>query len=153
MCGAEAQWSDRDSPRGIAGKSLPAWRHSFAHRDKGGSAFCEGPRALGFPLRKACVTRLEAPASGGGALDGPSGIGCRNEADAVDRAGRHAQPAPGAQGFDHRVHLLGRPDDRIHRAGVDAQGAADAARFVDERRLQRLFFAAAGIQSGRLPPE
>ena len=46
--------------------------------------------------------------------------------DAVDGAGRDAQLAAGAQRRQHRVHALRRADDRVDRARVDAQRAADA---------------------------
>jgi len=69
--------------------------------------------------------------------------------DAVHRAHRQAQLAAGAVGLDHGVHALGRADDRVHRAGLDAQRAADARGFLDvddaarrlvaERRVERQF--------------
>ena len=59
------------------------------------------------------------------------------ERDAVDRAGRDAQLAAGAPRRDHRVHELRGADDRVHRAGLDALGAADADRLVDDRDLRR----------------
>ena len=41
---------------------------------------------------------------------------------------------------------LARADDAVDRAGLDAQGAADAPGFVDARQPQRAFAAAVGIQ-------
>ena len=55
----------------------------------------------------------------------------RNHVDAIDRAGLHAQVTAGALAGDNRVHLLGRPEDRVHRAGLDALGAADALVLAD----------------------
>jgi hypothetical protein len=51
--------------------------------------------------------------------------------DAVHRARRNAQIATGALAFDHGVHVLGRAEDRVHRAGLDAQRAADAGLLID----------------------
>src|SRR5260370_29488603 len=45
--------------------------------------------------------------------------------------------ATGAQVGHHGMHELGCADDRAHRAGLDAQSAADAARLVDERHAAR----------------
>jgi hypothetical protein len=39
------------------------------------------------------------------------------------------------------VYQALRADDGIHRAGVDAQGAADAAAFVDQRYGKSFFHA------------
>jgi len=49
-----------------------------------------------------------------------------SQLDAIDRAGRQAALATVALGCDDGVHLLGSAHDRIHRAGLDAQRAADA---------------------------
>lgn len=57
----------------------------------------------------------------------------RQHADAIHRAGRDAQFAAGAQRCDDGVHQLGCAGNRIHRAGLCAQRAADAEIFVDER--------------------
>ena len=63
--------------------------------------------------------------------------------DAVDRAHRHAQLAAGAQRVDHGVHALGRADDAVDRAGLDAQRAADAPGLVDHRQPARALDAVA----------
>ncbi len=47
--------------------------------------------------------------------------------DAIDRTGRDAELAARAQRREHRVHALGGADDRVDRAGLAAQRAADAA--------------------------
>src|SRR6201982_3123143 len=65
--------------------------------------------------------------------------GARHHRDAVDRAGRDAQLAAGAQREHHGVHLPLRTDDRIDRAGWQAAGAADAGLFVDLRYQLRPF--------------
>ena len=54
-------------------------------------------------------------------------------ADAVDRAWRHAQLAADAVAFDHSVHQPGCADDRVERARLDAQRAADAKLLRDYR--------------------
>ncbi|AJK47331.1 hypothetical protein BGL_1c28530 [Burkholderia plantarii] len=65
----------------------------------------------------------------------------RNQGDAVDRARRHAEIAAGAERGHHRMHLLRRTDDRIHRAGLHAERAADAELFVDHGEQARVFLA------------
>jgi hypothetical protein len=47
---------------------------------------------------------------------------------------------------DHGVHSPGRTEDAIDRAGLDAQRAADARAFVDQREPQRPFGAVRGVQ-------
>jgi len=44
------------------------------------------------------------------------------------------------------MHLLGCARDRIHRAGLQAQGAADTTLFVDESDGLGFFHAVFGIQ-------
>src|SRR5262245_33295981 len=69
----------------------------------------------------------------GGLLERRAPVAARGgHVDAVDRAGRQAQPAAYAPRLDHGVHEALRADDRVDRTGVDAAGAADAARFVDQ---------------------
>src|SRR2546428_9438727 len=51
------------------------------------------------------------------------------------------------------MHELGCADDRVHRAGLDAQGAADAARLVDDRHAARLLDAVARIEGLRFAAE
>src|SRR5262249_38313989 len=53
----------------------------------------------------------------------------------------------------HRVHQLRRADDRIHRAGADAQRAADAARLVYQRDAARSLDAVPRVERLRFPAE
>jgi hypothetical protein len=59
---------------------------------------------------------------------------------AIHRAGQQAQRAADAPGLHHGVHQPLRADDGVDRARGDAARAADAARLVNERR----FFALHG---------
>ncbi len=77
------------------------------------------------------------------------GLGA-NHRDAVDGAGRQAQIAAGALGFDDRVHPFRGAEDRVHRAGLDAQRAADTGGFVDDGHPAGLFFPVFRIQRQRL---
>jgi hypothetical protein len=52
------------------------------------------------------------------------------------QAGTHSSQ-PVHCGVDHGVHQLGRADDAVHRAGLDAQRAADAPGFVDDGQRAR----------------
>ena len=52
--------------------------------------------------------------------------------NAIDRAGGHAQIAARALGDDHCVHLFGGAENGIHRAGLNAFGAADAFGLANE---------------------
>ena len=70
----------------------------------------------------------------------------RDERDAIDRAWGHAQLASRAERRQNGVHSLRRADDRIGRAGVDAQRAADTGGFVDAGDLQRAGFTACAIE-------
>jgi hypothetical protein len=60
--------------------------------------------------------------------------------------GCHAQVAAGAQVGQDGVHQLGRADDGVDRAGLDAQRAADAQRFVDIGDRARPLQAVDGIE-------
>src|SRR5205814_1438515 len=71
--------------------------------------------------------------------------------DAVDRAGSHAQLAPGTQREEHRMHLLVGAKDGVDRARWQAPGAADAGVFVDLRHQQRTLDAVGRIQGQRWP--
>ena len=84
---------------------------------------------------------------------GPAGAraGGRHQRDAVHRARGHAQLAAGAQLGDHGVHPLRRADDAIHRAGLDAQRAADTPALVDHRQQARAFAAMRRVQRQRRP--
>src|SRR6185503_5589904 len=79
--------------------------------------------------------------------------GYGDQLDAIDRARRHAQLAPGAPRGDHGVHELRGAHDRVDRARLDALGAADARLLVDARDRGRGGRADAGIQRDRLTPE
>ena len=68
------------------------------------------------------------------------------QADAVHRAHRHAQLAAGAVGLDHGVHQFVAAEDGIGRAGLDAQGAADAPGFVDDGHGARAFDAMGRVE-------
>src|SRR5471032_2580846 len=57
--------------------------------------------------------------------------------DAIHRARRHAQVTTGAFIDDNGVHQLRRADNRIHRAGLYALGAADAFGLADVGNLRR----------------
>ncbi|MNZ71099.1 hypothetical protein D3C78_894540 [compost metagenome] len=57
--------------------------------------------------------------------------------DAVHRARCHAEVATGALINDHRVHQLGRADDGIDRAGLNALGATNALGLADIGDLRR----------------
>ncbi len=82
------------------------------------------------------------------AAGGQSGVGQRFHAYAIDRAGRQAQGAAGAPVFDDGVHALGNTGDRVHRAGLNAQGAADAQGRVDHGALARAFRSAGWVERG-----
>src|SRR3990167_4419984 len=83
-------------------------------------------------FRNSFLSESSAPLRAAGIRCGP-GTRRRDEGDAVHGAGRQAELAAGAVCGDHRVHESLRARDRVHRAGVDAARAADAARFVDQR--------------------
>ena len=57
----------------------------------------------------------------------------RDHLDAINRARRYAQLAPGAECGNNRMHLLASTDDRIDRTRWQALGAANAGDFVDLR--------------------
>ncbi len=111
------------------------------------------PVAAAIGLTRACP-----------ACDGTPGLPAgaarrgRLEVDAVDRTDRQAQLAAGAIVGDHGVHALGRADDAVDRARLDAQGAADAGRLVDPgqgarslqcRTLDRAASAARPVSAAR----
>ncbi|MNY11673.1 hypothetical protein D3C86_1447150 [compost metagenome] len=73
----------------------------------------------------------------------------RNHVDAVHRARCHAEITAGAPVGQHGVHLLGCAGDGIDRAGLYAERAANAARFVDTRHGPRLLHAVLGVQRTR----
>ena len=65
--------------------------------------------------------------------------------DAIHRASRQTQLAAGAQRRDHRMHVLGSANDRIHRASLDALGATDAVGFHNPGHLRWLVRAACAV--------
>ena len=83
----------------------------------------------------------------------PSRCACAHvdQGDAVHRAGQRAQLAAGALRADHRVHGLGRTDDAVDRAGLDAQRAADAPASSISGKLQRAFAAVGRVQRSHGP--
>src|SRR5437868_1925862 len=81
-------------------------------------------RMLAIFARKACAPRLVTRARQVRLRK----LRNRHERDAIDRAGRKAELAPGAPARDHGMHQLRRPDDRVDGAGEDALLATDADR-------------------------
>jgi len=107
-----------------------------------GGTLCRARRP---PLRRSvsaagCVRVLDAP--------GATGWSHR---DAIDRAGRDAQFASGAQRGKHRMHALGGADDCVDGTRVDAQRAADAPGFVDAGDCKGRRRAERWIERGRGP--
>ena len=51
------------------------------------------------------------------------------------------------------MHLLGRPENGIHRTGLDAQGTADAGLLVDDCHRLRFFDAPFGIWGQWIAPQ
>ena len=68
------------------------------------------------------------------------------QADAINRAYRNAQLAPGTPGFNHRVHHLVAAHDGVYRTGLDAQRAANAPGFVNDGHGARPFNTVGWIQ-------
>ena len=73
----------------------------------------------------------------------------RNHADAIDRAGWHAQLATGAKIGDDIVHALARADDRIDRTCLYAERATDAQGLVDDGEREWLLDSVCRIQRHR----
>ena len=73
----------------------------------------------------------------------------RQQHDAVDRAGRHAQLTAGAVIGDHGMHQLGGADNRVDGTDLDALGAADAVGLDDPRQRARFLDAMRRIQGQR----
>ncbi|MNE20179.1 hypothetical protein D3C80_1132870 [compost metagenome] len=69
--------------------------------------------------------------------DDVAGCAQWQQVDAIYRAGRHAQVAACAFSTDHGVHQFGCTNNGIHRAGLDAFGAANAFGFADIGDLGR----------------
>jgi len=74
------------------------------------------------------------------------GTSRRQKRDAIDRAGRDAEPAARAAVGKRRMHEFCRADDGVHRTRCDAQRAADARGLVDARNDQWLRLAARRIE-------
>lgn len=66
--------------------------------------------------------------------------------DAIDRAGRKAQVAASALGFNHRMHLFRCAEDCIYRACLDTQCTADASRFIDNGHCFWFFLTIFGVE-------
>lgn len=66
--------------------------------------------------------------------------------NAIDRAGRDAQVAAGAQVGEHRMHLLRGAHDGVDRAGLYAKRTTYAQRFVNHRDRSRTFDAMHRVQ-------
>src|ERR1700758_3643909 len=79
--------------------------------------------------------------------------GARHHRDAIDRAGRDAQFAAGAQREHHGVHLPAGADDRIDRAGGQTLGATDAGFLIDQRNERRSLDAVGRIERQRRKTE
>ncbi len=116
----------------------PHWPHDGRRRARGTISTWRASAASARPPRRAPppVVLLLGPGI-------PAGVfaGDRDHRDAVDGAGRHAQVATGAELGHHRVHLFRSPDDRVDRAGLDAQRAADAELLVDHGQRPRALLA------------
>ena len=78
----------------------------------------------------------------------PAGARARDifQADAVDRANRHAQLAARAVRLDDAVHQLVAAHDGVDRTRLDAKCATDAPGFVDDGHRTRGFDAMSRIQ-------
>ncbi len=77
----------------------------------------------------------------------------RNHADYIYRTGFDAQLTPRALFRDDCMHLLGRPENGIHRAGLDAQGTADAVRLINEGHHGWFLFTAFGVKRLGFPAQ
>src|SRR5262249_21899735 len=140
-CGTRARSWATGCPHAGARRSGGAFRDSRA-----GLRECRGDRVerrrlltaaalllLEIPAREARRAIVEAAAELRRAIERRRRTGHVDHHDAVDRAGRDAQLAAVALRRDHRVHEIRRADDRVHRARLDALGAADAI-FLDDAR-------------------
>lgn len=79
---------------------------------------------------------------------GPSGGRAAGifQMDAVHRADRYTELAAGAIGLDDGVHLFVRAEDGVGRAGINAQGAADAPCLVHKGHAARALDAVLGVE-------
>jgi len=90
----------------------------------------------------------------GGMLVATFGEGAQlDHVDAVNRTGWNAQIASGAEPGEHGVHLLGAADDCVYRTGMDAQHAAYATRFVNQRRSTWFLDTIGGVERLLPAPE
>ena len=66
---------------------------------------------------------------------------------AISLLGGDAQIAAGAQVAHHGMHGAGRPNDGIHRTGLDTLGTANAVRLVNYREhAGRLRFLCVAVE-------
>jgi len=76
-----------------------------------------------------------------------------NHLNAIHGARSDAQLATRTSIEQNRVHAFSAPDDRIDRAGLDAERAADAPFLIDQCRGKRFLDAVGGIERQGLAPE
>ena len=139
-------WRQRTAPRPGArqrgrDRGLPLSRVA-RRRDAATALRWRCARASRARARARAMANARGVRVGGASTSRPAG----DHRDAVDRAGRDAQLAAGAQRRQDRVHALLRADDRVDRAGRDAQRAADARGLVDDGHEQRPVRAARGVE-------
>ncbi len=77
----------------------------------------------------------------------------RYHADAIHRTGRKAEFTAGTFTLDDCVHLLGRTEYGVYRAGLDTQGAANADLFIDNGVAFFLVDTVFGIEWFRIDTE
>ena len=144
---------------GLLAVEIVADRQRFQVRKLGLGFLCQLLLALDLVALESKLMKLvTAPRDGRHVLDALSGerggmpvaaFGERSQLDhvnAVDGAGWDTQIAAGAEPGQHGVHLLGAADDCVHRTGMDAKHAADATRFVNQRRGTWFLDAIGGIE-------
>ncbi len=84
-------------------------------------------RLITLPPVVRLVRTVGAPQSTSGLI-----FGHLRQAYAVDRTGCKAQLAAAARARDNDMQKAARPDNRIHRADIDALAATDAVLLVDD---------------------
>ena len=163
---ASAGAFDGGAYRSFLALEIVADRQRVQVRKLGLRFLCQALLALDLVALESKLMKLvTAPGDGRHLLDALSGqrrcvpvaaFGQRSQldhVDAVDRAGWHAQIAAGAERGQHGVHLFGAAHDCVHRTGMDTQHAADATRFVNQRRGTRLLDSVGGIERLLAAPE